>query len=107
MGASAGDLIAEKLGLGYPWSVVLFASLIALVAVAFYVFKINAVLAFWAAYILTRPLGASAGDLLSQPAKAGGLGLGTTWTSLIFLVAIILLATYSSFTQKQSAAAPA
>ena len=107
LGTSAGDLIAEKLGLGYPWSVVLFASLIALVAVAFYVFKINAVLAFWAAYILTRPLGASAGDLLSQPAKAGGLGLGTTWTSLIFLVAIILLAAYMSFKQKQPAALPA
>lgn len=88
LGTSAGDLIGEQFGLGYPLSLALFAGLIGLVALTYYVFKINAVLAFWAAYILTRPLGASAGDLLSQPASAGGLGLGTTWTSLAFLVVI-------------------
>ncbi|MFI4965067.1 MAG: hypothetical protein ACHP9T_06835 [Caulobacterales bacterium] len=92
LGTSAGDLIGEQFGLGYALSLALFAGLIALVAVAFYGFKINSVLAFWAAYILTRPLGASAGDLLSQPTKAGGLGLGTTWTSLSFLVVIAAIA---------------
>ena len=88
LGTSAGDLIGEQFGLGYALSLGLFAGLIGLVALAFYGFKINSVLAFWAAYILTRPLGASAGDLLSQPTRLGGLGLGTTWTSLAFLIVI-------------------
>lgn len=88
LGTSAGDLIGEQFGLGYSLSLALFAGLIALVAVAFYGLKINSVFAFWAAYILTRPLGASAGDLLSQPRNLGGLGLGTTWTSLAFLLVI-------------------
>lgn len=88
LGTSAGDLIGEQFGLGYSLSLALFAGLIALVAVAFYGLKINSVFAFWAAYILTRPLGASAGDLISQPRNLGGLGLGTTWTSLAFLVVI-------------------
>ena len=60
-------------------------ALIAVVAVAHYGFGLNAVLAFWMAYILTRPLGASIGDYLSQPRSDGGLGLGTTITSAIFL----------------------
>jgi hypothetical protein len=78
------------------------------VAFAYYVFKINAVLAFWAAYILTRPLGASAGDLLSQPASAGGLGLGTTWTSLAFLIVIAALTVFMTVQQRRElAAAPA
>ncbi len=104
LGTSAGDLIAEKLGLGYAYSVVLFLALIAAVAGAYYVFKINAVLAFWIAYILTRPLGASTGDLLSQPAKLGGLGLGTTWTSLLFLLAIVSLAGYLALRQRRETA---
>jgi uncharacterized membrane-anchored protein len=57
--------------------------------VAYYVFKANAILCFWLAYILTRPLGASFGDLLSQPVEYGGLGFGTIITSLLFLAAII------------------
>jgi uncharacterized membrane-anchored protein len=59
----------------------------------------NAVLAFWLAYILTRPLGASIGDFLSQPRADGGLGLGTTVTSIIFLAAILLVVVYLSITR--------
>jgi uncharacterized membrane-anchored protein len=91
LGTSAGDLIGEQLGLGYGLSVVLFLTLIAAVYAAWRVFKIDAVLAFWAAYILTRPLGASTGDLLSQSRHDGGLGLGSTWTSVVFLVAIVIM----------------
>jgi uncharacterized membrane-anchored protein len=57
-------------------------------------------LAFWVAYILTRPLGASIGDYLSQAQSDGGLGLGTTTTSFIFLGAILLLVVYLSITKK-------
>lgn len=88
LGTAAGDLIAEQVGLGYPASVGLFALAIALVAVARYGVGVDAVATFWAAYVLTRPLGASLGDLLSQARSDGGLGLGTTGTSLLFLVTI-------------------
>ena len=81
LGTAAGDLTAEGLSLGYAKSALLFGSLIGVVTLAYYRFKLNAVLAFWMAYILTRPLGASLGDLLSQPAANGGLGLGTVITS--------------------------
>ena len=104
LGTSGGDLVAESLGLGYALSAVIFASLIALTAFAHYVFKINGVLAFWIAYILTRPLGASLGDLLSQPVKNGGLGVGTTATSAVFLTIIVALVTYLSMTRKDDLA---
>ena len=94
LGTSAGDLVAEASGLGYALSALLFAAVIGATAVAYYVFKINGILAFWIAYILTRPLGASTGDLLSQTVKAGGLGLGTTVTSAAFLVAIVGMVIY-------------
>jgi uncharacterized membrane-anchored protein len=61
--------------------------------------RLNAILAFWIAYILTRPLGASIGDYLSQPTKAGGLGLGTTVTSLIFLAAILTTVVFLTVTK--------
>ncbi|GAC1537112.1 MAG: membrane protein [Candidatus Velthaea sp.] len=94
LGTSAGDFLAEATGFGYPIAALMFAGLIALTALAYYVFKIDGVLAFWIAYILTRPLGASTGDLLSQPVDKGGLGFGTTITSLTFLVVIVGLVTY-------------
>ena len=91
LGTAVGDLLSEAVGLGYLLSTVLFAALIGIVAVARFAFKVSAVLCFWIAYILTRPLGASIGDLLSQDPDAGGLGLGTTVTSLVFLVCIVAL----------------
>src|SRR5262249_26047006 len=62
LGTSAGDLISERAGLGYLNSVFLFAGAIAVVALAHFRFRTNAILSFWVAYILTRPLGASIGD---------------------------------------------
>lgn len=91
LGTSAGDLIAEKIGLGYALSAALFLALIGAVYAAWKFLKIDAVLAFWVAYVLTRPLGASTGDLLSQPTNLGGFNLGTTWTSVIFLSAIAVM----------------
>src|SRR4051794_28823309 len=100
LGTAAGDLTAERLNVGYAWSVVLFAGAIALVAAAHYGLRLNAVAAFWIAYILTRPLGASMGDLLSQARKDGGLGLGTTLTSVIFLTAILVVVTFLAITKR-------
>ena len=98
LGTSAGDLVGESFKLGYATAALVFAGLIALTALAYYVLKINGVLAFWIAYILTRPLGASMGDLLSKARDEGGVGLGTTATSLVFLAIIVTLATYLSVT---------
>lgn len=102
LGTAAGDLIAESLGLGYLVSAIIFCALIAIVAVAHLRFKLNAVLAFWIAYILTRPLGASIGDYLSQASTDGGLGLGTVITSWIFLVIILITVIYLTITKKDA-----
>ncbi|KJD45805.1 membrane protein [Paenibacillus terrae] len=94
LGTAAGDLISEGLDLGYWRSAFMFASLIGIVTIAYYGFKFNAVWSFWMAYIVTRPLGASLGDYLSQSHADGGLGLGTAGTSVIFLVTILTLVIY-------------
>jgi uncharacterized membrane-anchored protein len=88
-----GDLIAEKFSLGYLTTLLLFVAVIAIIAAAWRLTPINGVLAFWLAYIMTRPLGASTGDFLSQPGNQG-LNLGTTATSYIFLAVIIALVAY-------------
>jgi uncharacterized membrane-anchored protein len=101
LGTAAGDLVAEKADLGYAVSIAIFGGAIALVALAHYALKLNPILSFWLAYILTRPLGASIGDEMSQNShKYGGLGLGTTGTSYIFLGCILALVTYLSVTKK-------
>jgi uncharacterized membrane-anchored protein len=102
LGTAAGDLVAEKFNLGYLISLLLFAALIAVVSFAYNRFKLNAVAAFWIAYILTRPLGASIGDYLSQAHSDGGLGLGTTATSIIFLIAILGLVFFLAITKKDA-----
>lgn len=96
LGTAAGDLVAERWQVGYVLSGLLFATMIGCVALGYFVFKVNAVAAFWTAYVLTRPLGASFGDYLTQPAAAGGLGLGTTNTSIAFLLIILGLLAFSS-----------
>jgi uncharacterized membrane-anchored protein len=88
LGTAAGDLATEALGLGFRWGVVAFGALIAITMLAFSA-GANPVLTFWIAYILTRPLGASLGDWLSQARQYGGLGFGAMLTSTIFLVIII------------------
>jgi uncharacterized membrane-anchored protein len=98
LGTAVGDWIAEVLGLGYLQTGAIFAAIIGLIALCYYVFRMNGILAFWLAYILTRPLGASFGDLLSQPVEYGGLGLGTIVTSLVFLGCIAALVIYMSLT---------
>ena len=100
LGTAAGDLLAEKINLGYMLSAIIFGVLIASVAISHFVFKVNAVLAFWIAYILTRPLGASIGDYLSQDLDNGGLGLGTVITSMIFLATILATVIYLTVTKK-------
>lgn len=98
LGTAAGDLATEALGLGFQVGVFAFAGLIAAIVLAFKL-GLNAVLSFWLVYILTRPLGAALGDLLSQSKTYGGLGLGALLTSVIFLTVIVALVTVA---QRQS-----
>jgi len=104
LGTSAGDLVAEKLSLGYWLSALIFAALIAAVAVAWARYRVNAVLSFWAAYILTRPLGASIGDYLSQSHRHGGLAFGATRTSAVFVGVIIALVAYLTVSKRDAPA---
>ena len=100
LGTSAGDLAAEGLGLGYFQAGLAYSAVIAVIAVAYYGFRLNGILAFWLAYILTRPMGASFGDYFAQPHANGGLGLGTTITSLGFLGCIAAIVIYMSVTKE-------
>jgi Uncharacterized membrane-anchored protein conserved in bacteria len=106
LGTSAGDLLSERLGLGYALSGVMFAAAIAIV-IAAYKMGMNGVLAFWIAYILTRPLGASLGDLLTQSRDDGGLALGTIPVSLVFFVIIVGLVIHLTMQETKHPAEPA
>ena len=100
LGTASGDLVSEQFHLGYLSAGVLFGLIIASLTMGYYLLRLDAILAFWLVYIFTRPLGASFGDLLSQPHEYGGLGLGTIITSEIFLVAIALIVGYMTVTNK-------
>ena len=100
LGTSAGDFLSEQLEFGYLLAVGIFAAAIAVVVIAHFVFRLNAILSFWLAYILTRPLGASIGDYLASPSKEGALGLGTVLTSIIFLSTILALVVYLAISKR-------
>ena len=100
LGTAAGDLVAEKFGIGYLGTGIMFGMIIASYAIGYFYLGLDAILGFWLAYIFTRPLGASFGDLLSQPHEYGGMGLGTIITSAIFLSAIAAIVIYMSVTHE-------
>jgi len=91
LGTALGDFTADDLGFGFEWGAVIFAALIALVAIAFFTTKISHSILFWAAYILTRPLGATLGDTLTKPLDEGGLDLGRIASSLMILVVMVVI----------------
>ncbi len=101
LGTASGDLATEALGLGFTLGTVVFGALIAVIGAA-NALGANSVLTFWLAYILTRPLGASLGDLMSQAHEYGGLGLGTLYTSLGFLAVIVALLIYLSVNDRHA-----
>ena len=91
VGETFAGFLNINLNLRYLPSLVVFAAAIAVVALAYCAVTLYAVVALWIAHILTRPLGVSTGDLLSQSPKDGGVGLGTTGTSVLFPAVILLL----------------
>ncbi|HWZ20102.1 MAG TPA: hypothetical protein VNW73_14985 [Ktedonobacteraceae bacterium] len=99
LGTAAGDMTAATLGLGYFASGVLFAILFAMPALAYKLFGLNEIVAFWFAYIMTRPLGASFADWFAKP-YLGGLGLGDEKVSLVLTILIIIFVAYVTVTRK-------
>lgn len=89
LGTALGDWTADTAGLGYEGGAIVFASLLLLVVAAYYWTKISHTILFWAAFILTRPLGAVVGDYLDKPIAAGGLALSRYTASLVLLVFIV------------------
>ena len=107
LGTAAGDYVSEALGVGYLITGAVFGAIIVAIAVAHFALKMNAILAFWLAYIFTRPLGASFGDLLSQPTEYGGMGFGTIVTSIMFLTVIAAIVIYMTVMRGSSDSARA
>ena len=102
LGTGVGDLISEGLALGYGVALLLFTASIAVVAFGFYGLKMNSVTAFWIAFVLTRPLGASLGDFMIKPFAESGLGLGMTTVNVLFLAVIVSLIAYLSIMRKRA-----
>ena len=100
LGTAVGDLAATTLHLGYFLSGVLFAVVITIPAIGYWRFKWNPILAFWAAYVLTRPLGASFADWLGKAKNVGGLGLGDGLVSVAFTILIAGFVAYLAVTGK-------
>jgi len=94
LGTALGDWMADTTGLGYEGGAIVFAVALGVVAVAYFYTRISRTVLFWAAFILTRPLGATVGDLLDKPLSQGGLALGRYSASAVIamlIVACILL----------------
>ncbi|MBZ5627642.1 MAG: hypothetical protein LAO06_02120 [Acidobacteriia bacterium] len=91
LGTALGDFMASSTGLGFEWGALVFAGLIALVAAAYFLTRLPDFVVFWAAYILTRPLGATLGDTLTKSHAEGGLGLNRIASSLVIAVGMVVV----------------
>ena len=96
LGTSSGDFLADSVGLGFRDSAVLLSAIMAILLAAHYLTRINPMILFWIAFVLTRPLGATLGDSLSKPRELGGLAWGTTWTSATLLATLLGLIAYQT-----------
>jgi len=99
MGTAVGDLTAVTFGLGYFGSILLFAAVIAIPALGCLRYGMNPILAFWFAYVVTRPLGASFADWLGKPSESGGLNFGTGFVSVLLGAMIVVLVGYLTVTR--------
>lgn len=91
LGTSSGDFLSDSLGIGFRHSALILSAIMLLLLAAHYFTSINGMVLFWIAFVLTRPLGATAGDALSKPRDHGGLEWGTGWTTAALLSALIVL----------------
>jgi uncharacterized membrane-anchored protein len=100
LGTAAGDMTASTMGLGYFTSGVMFGILFVLPAVGYRLIRLNPILAFWIAYVLTRPFGASFADWAGKAKTLSGLGLGTGYVSVVLAVVIVILVGYLTISHK-------
>ncbi len=105
LGTALGDFLADSSGLGFALSNLLIASAIAVIALAYYFTAISRTVLFWAAFVLTRPFGATMGDLLTKTPSQGGLGFGTIGSSAV-LMSILFVLIYWSMRDRRRRAAP-
>jgi uncharacterized membrane-anchored protein len=96
LGTSSGDFLADDLGFGFRDSALLLSAIMLVLLAAHYFTRINGMVLFWIAFVLTRPLGATGGDSLSKPHELGGLAWGTEWTSAALLAVMIALIIYQA-----------
>ncbi|MDI1305663.1 MAG: hypothetical protein PSX42_12595 [bacterium] len=97
LGTALGDFLADDSGLGFLGSALLIGSVLLLITMAYYLTKISRIILFWLAFILTRPFGATFGDLLTKSHEKGGLNFGTIGSSIILFVILMVLITISYF----------
>jgi len=96
LGTSSGDYLANDLGLGFRGSAVILSGIMLVLLAAHYFTRINGMVLFWIAFVLTRPLGASVGDFLSKPHDRSGLNWGTSWTSAALVAILVGLIAYQT-----------
>ncbi|MBA3671062.1 MAG: hypothetical protein H0W68_03430 [Gemmatimonadaceae bacterium] len=106
LGTALGDFAADDAGLGFQRGAMVFAGLIALVALAHYFTSISKAVLFWAAYVLTRPLGATIGDTLTKPHDDGGLNFGRITSSLVIGAAMVVLIAVTSLRRRADLSTP-
>lgn len=106
LGTALGDFLADDSGLGFAGGALLIGSLLALVLAAHYLTSLSKTLLFWLAFVLTRPFGATLGDVLTKPTEHGGLNLGTKGSSLV-LLAVLLGAIFHTWQKAESGEASA
>ena len=96
LGTALGDFLADSSGLGFMGGAILIGSLLAVIVLLYYFTKINRVVLFWIAFVLTRPFGATFGDVLTKPVEKGGLNLGTIGSSIVLASILIALVIYTT-----------
>ncbi len=101
LGTALGDFLADTSGLGFVGGALLIASLLALILVAHYYTQVSAVMLFWIAFVLTRPFGATVGDILTKSLARGGLGYGTIGSSIVLLSILLVCIVFTTLRQRR------
>ena len=102
LGTALGDFLADDSGLGFLGGATLVGGLIALIALASYITPLNRIMLFWLAFILTRPFGATFGDLLTKSLEKGGLGFGTVGSSAILAILLVVFVVYTTCSERRT-----
>jgi len=106
LGTAAGDFVADRLGLGFADSAMLFTGSLVIIALLHFFSKTSTVLLFWLAFVLTRPFGATFGDWLTKPLHSGGMNLGTIGASLFFALILVLAVGREAYLERSGRAIP-